>query len=186
MADVAFWAILRRAGAFVYFPPAMFDPPGTCRRLTSADSPLLEEFFRILVASGDAATFHPHPFTNEAAAWICGHCSSDPSMCDEYHAVLEEGRIVGYGMLRGWAQGYSTPSLGIAVAPGRRGHGIAGALMRYLHHVAAVRGARAIRLKVYRTNTPAIRLYCSFGYRLTPYSAAELLGQCSLDHAFAT
>lgn len=163
----------------------MNDLPATCRRLTPADASLLEAFFLNLVANGDTDLFHPHPFTAEAAASICGHSTGDPATGDEYHAVLEEGRIVGYGMLRGWAEGYSIPSLGIAVAPDRRGQGVADALMRHLHRVAAARGAPAVRLKVYRTNTRAIRLYRSLGYRLTSYSAAELLGVHSFDHTFA-
>lgn len=168
------------------FSCAVVDDPDMCRRLTSTDVPLLESFFRVLVAGGGGETFHPHPFTAEAAAWICSQSAGGPGIRDEYHAVLEAGRIVGYGMLRGWAEGYSIPSLGIAVASDRRGRGVARVLMRHLQHVATSRGATAVRLKVYRTNTPAIHLYRSLGYQLSPCSTTELLGQRSLVHAFAS
>lgn len=164
---------------------ATVETPGMHRRLTPTDAPLLEAFFRTLVSSGATDTFHPHPFTARAAAWICDQSAIDRHPTDEYHAMFEDARIVGYGMLRGWAEGYSIPSLGIAVAPDRRGRGVAGTLMRHLHRVAAARGATAIRLMVYRANTPAIQLYRSLGYQLSPCSTTELLGQRSLVHVFA-
>ncbi len=146
----------------------------------AADAPRLEAFFATLVADGTPATFHPHPFTPEAAAAICRHADSTPPPCDEYHALFEDGRIVAYGMLRGWVEGYAVPSLGIAVGPDDRGRGVARALMRHLHGVAADRGATTIRLKVYRTNAAAVRLYESLGYDLRSFSATELLGHRSL------
>lgn len=158
----------------------MISPAATFRRLTAADAPLLEEFFRGLVGSGSDVTFHPHAFDPPTAAWICGHAAGDTTACDEYHAVLEGERIVAYGMLRGWSEGYAIPSLGIAVLPECRGRGLAHRLMHHLHGVATDRGATAIRLKVYRTNTAAIRLYESLGYRLDGFSTTELLGHVPL------
>lgn len=158
----------------------MISPAATFRRLTAADAPLLEAFFRALVASGGDVTFHPHAFDAPTAALVCGHARADAHTCDEYHAVIEDERIVAYGMLRGWSEGYAVPSLGIAVLPECRRRGVAYRLMHHLHRVATDRGAPAIRLKVYRTNTAAIRLYESLGYRLGGFSDTELLGQCPL------
>lgn len=150
------------------------------RRLAAADAPLLEEFFRALVASGGDALFHPHPFDATTAARICGHAAVDATAHDEYHAVIEDDRIVAYGMLRGWTEGYAVPSLGIAVLPECRRRGLAQRLMQHLHRVAADRGATAVRLKVYRTNAAAIRLYEGLGYRLDGFTETELLGRLPL------
>ena len=157
----------------------------TFRRLMAADAPRLEAFFAALVADGTPATFHPHPFTPDTAAAICRHADSTPAPCDEYHAGFADGRIVAYGMLRGWVEGYAVPSLGIAVRPDCRGRGVARAFMQHLHGVAADRGATKIRLKVYKTNTSAIGLYESLGYELESFSATELLGHHPLAASLA-
>jgi ribosomal protein S18 acetylase RimI-like enzyme len=158
----------------------MINLAATFRRLTAADTPLLEEFFDAVVASGSDATFHPHAFDAATAARVCKHSRENAETSDEYHAVIEDGRIVAYGLLRGWSEGYSVPSLGIAVLPECRGRGVAHRLMHHLHRVAADRGATAVRLKVYRTNTAAMRLYESLGYRLEGFSDTEVLGQYPL------
>jgi len=44
-------------------------------------------------------------------------------------------------MLRGWDEGYETPSLGIAVHPDARGLGLARTFMGFLHAAASFQGA---------------------------------------------
>lgn len=135
-----------------------------------------------MTAAGDGSFFHPHPLTGAAARSICRHQHVDGGR-DEYHVMVDpdvRGRVVGYGMLRGWAEGFVVPSLGIAVHPDHRGRGIARRLMTHLHDVAAERGADRVRLRVYRDNLPAVRLYASLGYELQPHSATELLGFLTL------
>jgi len=100
--------------------------------------------------------------------------------------ALEGGRIIAYGMLRGWSEGYAIPSLGIAVLPECRRRGVARQLMHHLHEVAADRGAASVRLTVYRENRAASLLYESFGYRLTPCSDHELRGHLSLSPTLST
>jgi ribosomal protein S18 acetylase RimI-like enzyme len=75
------------------------------------------------------------------------------------------GRVVAFGMLRGWAEGYDVPSLGIAIAAGEEGHGYGRALMNVLASLARGRGATRIRLRVAGDNIRAQRLYRSCGYR---------------------
>jgi ribosomal protein S18 acetylase RimI-like enzyme len=53
--------------------------------------------------------------------------------------------------------------------------------MDHLHAVAAERGAPRVRLKVYRNNRAAIRLYESLAYEFEPFSETELLGFRSLS-----
>jgi ribosomal protein S18 acetylase RimI-like enzyme len=47
--------------------------------------------------------------------------------------------------------------------------------MEHLHDVARARGATRVRLKVYRENTPAVRLYEAFGYSFEA-EGDELIG----------
>ena len=120
----------------------------------------LVEFFAHLRATGEDSRFHPHPFTAEAARDRCRYTGEDV-----YCAALAGGRVLGYGMLRGWDQGFAVPSLGIAVHADVRRIGLGRAMMLYLHAEARRRGAPAIRLKVYPANAAALQLYRSLGYQ---------------------
>jgi len=163
------------------------------RQAAPDDEAALADFFAALAASGDERLFHPHPLTREAAHGICWHqASARGTACDEYRIAIDEfdeqsssGQIVGYGILRGWSEGFSVPSLGIAVHPDHRGRGIARRMMGHLHDVASSRGAPRVRLKVYRHNTNALSLYRSLGYEFEHHSDTELLGFRPLSQRFA-
>ena len=75
----------------------------------------------------------------------------------------DKGRVVAFGMLRGWAQGYEVPSLGIATYPQGRGYGRG--MMAALESVARERGATRIRLRVHADNVRARALYDGLGYQ---------------------
>jgi ribosomal protein S18 acetylase RimI-like enzyme len=119
----------------------------------------LTEFFASLTASGDDLRFHPHPFTKAAAEE-----RADYGGKDVYCVATVGARVLGYGLLRGWDEGYAVPSLGIAIHPDARGLGLGRALMLYLHVEATRRRAPRIRLKVYPDNEAAVALYRSLGY----------------------
>src|SRR5205823_2006359 len=80
----------------------------------------LAAFFEALRANGDERTFHPHPLTRDEARRRCHYRGKDL-----YYVATDGARVLGYGMLRGWDEGYAVPSLGIAIAPGCRGVGLA-------------------------------------------------------------
>jgi ribosomal-protein-alanine N-acetyltransferase len=162
------------------------------RSATPDDDAGLAGLFAALAAVGDERLFHPHPLTADVARAVCRHRDSARGGAeDEYHLAIDAhepaacGPVVGYGILRGWTEGFVVPSLGIAVHPAYRGHGIARRLMVHLHDIAARRGAERVRLKVYHHNTPAIRLYQSLGYEFQPHSDSELLGFLSLGRLAA-
>lgn len=147
------------------------SPALECRRLTPADVGALLEFLGELEAAGDAALFHPHPFTAEALAPL-----ADPACPDLYYLLREGQAVLGYGLLRGWAEGYAVPSLGIAIRARARGQGLGRALMLFLHAAAARRGADRVRLRVRRDNGAAIALYKSLGYDFAPGEGELLVG----------
>jgi ribosomal protein S18 acetylase RimI-like enzyme len=132
-------------------------------------------FLADLEANGDHVFFHPHPFDAETARML-STCESTP---DEYWLLVGD-EVLAYGMLRGWAEGYSVPSLGLAVSPRHRGRGLARAMMHHLHTRAAARGASHVRLKVARDNHAAHRLYQALGYVFREHSPTELLGTMAL------
>lgn len=139
--------------------------------LDSNHASSLANLFARLHENDDEHFFHPHPLTADEAA-----ARSSYSGRDFYCVMLLEDEVIGYGMLRGWDEGYSIPSLGIALDPATRGRGYSRVLMNFLHKIAKQRGAERIRLKVDPRNRPAIELYRSLGYVLEPQLDGQLIG----------
>jgi ribosomal-protein-alanine N-acetyltransferase len=130
------------------------------RRLTTDWKPSLLVFFHALEAVDDAGFFQPHPFTDEAIERILHNTHRDL-----YYVLVEGQEVLGYGMLRGWDEGYDVPSLGIAIHPRVRGTGLGRVFMRFLEAAAKCNGAQRARLRVKLQNTAAARLYESLGYQ---------------------
>jgi len=145
------------------------------RRLRPEMTAALADFFRAFAAGPEHAFFHPHPMTDDEARRICAYAGRDL-----YYAACAGGRVVAYGMLRGWDEGFAVPSLGIAIAPASRGQGMARPFMAFLHAAAKQRGAAEIRLTVYGDNARAVELYRRLGYVFEPKNERELVGRRSL------
>lgn len=141
------------------------------RQLSPEWAVSLAAFFSSLEQNGDAHFFHPHPFTEEQAKRLCEYTGQDL-----YYIAVADQNVVGYGMLRGWDEGYEVPSLGIAVHPRIRGLKIGLTLMEFLHAAARFRGAKRIRLKVYRDNVSARKLYEGLGYKFKEEEGPEIVG----------
>ncbi len=141
------------------------------RKLGPEWADALAEFFRALTERGDALQFHPHPLTALEAVRRCHYQGRDL-----YYILVEGERVLGYGLLRGWDEGYETPSLGIAIHPSARGEGLGTVFMHFLHAAAKWRGAKRVRLKVYPENAAAVKLYEGLGYRFTGQEAGQLVG----------
>ncbi|NJD05353.1 MAG: GNAT family N-acetyltransferase [Methylococcaceae bacterium] len=145
------------------------------RRIDPGLEGALADFFASLDQAGDYAVFHPHPFTPQQATAIA---RSDG--LDLYYAATAAGEVLGYGMLRGWDEGYAVPSLGLAVAPRHRGRGLGRLMMAFLHEAARLRGASRVRLTVYAHNASAVALYRRLGYRFSDAGEGQLLGLLEL------
>jgi len=141
----------------------------------------LADLFRALRANGDDALFYPHPLTDEHAAQLCRYAG-----LDEYFVATSESRIMGYGMLRGWDEGYSVPSLGVAVHPDHRKKGVAESLMRGLIQQARNRGAPHLRMTVADDRGSFIRFCARYGFAFSQLKPGRLLGMLDLRTAVAT
>ena len=146
------------------------------RRVTPADELSLADIFEAIVGGGDAQYFHPHPLT-KAEAHRLAHYEGQ----DLYYVAADGTNVQAYGMLRGWDEGYAIPSLGIIVHPAARGHGLGKLLMLFLHAAARTRGAKKIRLKVYRHNLSARQLYEHLGYRFDTEEQGQIVGLLDLS-----
>lgn len=151
--------------------PTRNPPCFECRRLSPEWEGPLAEFFRLLRETGDNDYFHPHPFDDEEAEKRAHYTGKDL-----YYILVEGERVLGYGMLRGWDEGYEIPSLGIAVRPSARGTGLGLAFMHFLHAAARRLGAERVRLKVHPGNAKAVKLYEELGYSFGSEEAEQLVG----------
>ena len=127
----------------------------------SSDEGALAALFQaIALDAGALEHFRPHPFTASEA-----HARANYIGQDLYALMTYSREVVGYGMLRGWDEGFRIPSLGIYIPRPHRGTGASRVLMNYLQFAAKLKGAEGIRLKVHDDNERAFRLYSSLGYR---------------------
>lgn len=122
----------------------------------------LSELFEALVASGDNEYFHPHPLTKAEAVSCARYQGRDLYFVQTLNQV-----VVGYGMLRGWDEGYAIPSLGLAIHPDYRNQGLGKHFVWFLHDEARKKGATQVMLKVYVANPRAVHLYRKCGYRFS-------------------
>ncbi len=146
------------------------------RQLRADDAQGLGELLEELREDPASAHFHPHPFTRDAARHIA---ERDGIRRDSYFgAFLEDGSLIGYGMLRGWDEGYEIPSFGVAVSVAHRGSGLGRRLLRHAISIARRRGAPSVMLKVHPANPNARRLYESEGFifDLTPLEGGQIKG----------
>lgn len=130
-----------------------------CRRLDPQWRTGIGELCRALEAAGDTATFRPHGFDDGALDRLVNYTGQDL-----YYVMVAGPSVVGYGLLRGWDEGYAIPSLGIAIHPSCRRSGLGVALMHFLHAAARWRGATKVRLRVREDNVAAKSLYRQLGY----------------------
>jgi ribosomal protein S18 acetylase RimI-like enzyme len=135
--------------------------------------------FEELAADPAARGFHPHAMTRAEAVRIvnlavAGH--------DRYFAAFVGDRMAGYGMLRGWDEGYAIPTFGVAVRPAFRGAGLGRRLLRFAIACARERGAAKVMLKVHLDNRSARHLYESEGFVFEQMSddPAQVKGLLSL------
>jgi RimJ/RimL family protein N-acetyltransferase len=144
--------------------------------ISPSDEDALAALFDVIASDPASEHFHPHPFTASEA-----HARAHYVGRDLYALMTFSGEVVGYGMLRGWDEGYSIPSLGIYIARLHRGTGASRVLMNYLQFGAWLKGAKAVRLKVHEDNERAFRLYTSLGYRFHDKPEnGQLVGVCKL------
>jgi ribosomal-protein-alanine N-acetyltransferase len=145
------------------------------RVLRDEDSSLLADFFDMVKSNGDDLFFHPHELSVNEAQRICNHTGQDI-----YYGLWVGTKLVGYAILRGWDDGYTAPSLGIALHPSYQGQGLGKMFMHFLHAAAKCYGASQVRLKVYPKNERALHLYRNLGYQFLGTENNQLIGTIDL------
>jgi ribosomal protein S18 acetylase RimI-like enzyme len=135
----------------------------------------LRDFFSRIDTPEIRNHFSPHELTDRQAERLCRYQGTD-----QYFAAVDDGRILAYGMLRGWDEGHEIPSLGICIDPGYHRVGLGDLMMAHLVCVARMKGAPSVRLNVKRDNARAIALYRKVGFALAPLDGEYLTGTLDL------
>src|SRR5690606_20438352 len=113
-------------------------PTIECVLLRPGREQALARFFAALAAAGDDVFFHPH-----ASDFASLRAIAEQPGKDLYLVFVAGDDVHAYGLLRGWNEGYAIPSLGVAVHPDARAHGLGRLVMDYLEAMARHRGSPA-------------------------------------------
>lgn len=140
------------------------------RPLRRGDEGELEQFFSIIDNAATRRVFHPHAFDAATARNICSSSGKDAFIgCFDDST----GAIVGYGLMRGWDEGFEVPSIGLCLLPEQKGRGLGRRLLEYLLAHCRQQGAPKAILKVRPENAAAIRLYETTGFEIDPGRTAN-------------
>jgi len=142
------------------------------RKISEVDSGKLLKFFSEIVENQDDIFFHPHAFDKETVEYICVNYKGK----DLYYVIYLNFDIVGYGILRGWDEGYDIPSLGIILSKKIRGSHISKNFMEFLHLVAKNKGSKSIRIKFNNKNVAIKSLAKKLGYSFKELNESTSLG----------
>jgi ribosomal protein S18 acetylase RimI-like enzyme len=142
------------------------------RTVESGDYEELVRFFDANSVPQVIRQFHPFPLSASTARYIARN-----KHLDRYYVAVLRGRIIALCMLRGWDDGYSTPSFGILVDHRFHARGIGRKMTEFAISEAGVLGCRQVRLSVYASNEVALRLYASLGFEERVRESVLVMGQ---------
>lgn len=120
--------------------------------------------------NSDLNFFYPHDMSRESLNSMLEHKKKDI-----YKIVIHKDKIIGYGILRGWDEGFEIPSLGIIIDKDFRGIGLSKTLMRFLEVNAKLMSSKKIRIVVHKNNQIAYNLYRSLNYEFEVYNLDQLI-----------
>lgn len=157
------------------------DPEIVFERLTSSHVPALHRMLETFVSEPAAKYFTPHSFELAALRRLAAHHGDDLYFLAFLQHPAENRALCGYGILRGWEEGFNVPSLGIVIHRDYRAIGLGRKFMLFLHSAAREKGANNVRLTVDAGNENALALYRSLGYQFeTMPNSSRLVGVAPL------
>jgi ribosomal protein S18 acetylase RimI-like enzyme len=142
------------------------------RAVERADYEQLTRFFAENNVTQVTRHFKPFPLDSGTAYHIA--CARH---LDRYYVALAGERVVGLSMLRGWDDGYQTPSFGLIVDVIVHACGVGKRMTEYAIAEAKRIGCHRVRLSVYASNPIAIKLYSSLGFVEHAREAVVVMGE---------
>ena len=142
------------------------------RWIHQEDSEALAHFFHRNNLEEVTQYFHPFPLDDESARVIC--CAGG---LDRFLGAFDGEKLVGLTMLRGWDKGFAIPSLGVLVDVAYRRLGLGRRLVQEAISEGKRSNAPGIILSVYASNSVAVRLFSSLGFRESDRSPSYVKGR---------
>ncbi len=136
-------------------------PIEVIRLVKTTDYEPLVHFFENNVTPEVLRHFHPFPLSSDSARRIALTTHRDRY----YVAVINSGEIAGLCMLRGWDEGYESPSFGVIVDQKYQKQGLGRSMTEFAIAEARRLNVERVRLSVNESNTHAKRLYESLGFK---------------------
>ncbi|MBN2305156.1 MAG: GNAT family N-acetyltransferase [Anaerolineae bacterium] len=103
--------------------------------------------------------FTAFPLTRETARQIALDDHED-----RYYLALQDHRIVGLVMLRGWDEGYDVPSIGIFIDYRRQGEGLGRCAVEFVVEEARRLGCKRARATHYAANQRMGHIFETLGF----------------------
>ena len=128
-------------------------------RIGPSQAAALTRLFTRSAGTDTARQFDPFPLNEQTARMI-----AQRPHADLYFAGESNGELIGMTMLRGWEEGYETPSFGILVDRAHRGRGVGRRMTELTIEQARAAGCARVRLSVYASNRRAHGLYQRLGF----------------------
>lgn len=129
------------------------------RKVQSNDRSLLGDFFLTNNVPIILENFTAFPLTLETVDNICLKPHKD-----KYYIYIEDNKIKGFSMLRGWDEGFEIPSFGIFIDYRELGLGLGRIVLKLTLDECFRIGCKKVRLSVYAKNQSAVNLYTKFGF----------------------
>lgn len=145
-----------------------------CRLLSPEFADGLGDFFEICRKNGDEKFFHPHPLTRKEAYRLAHYNGKDA-----YYVLLFNGEVIGYGLERGYDEGYEVPTSGRLLHPDFRNCGIGTIFIRFLYASAFLRGADEILIHIEPDNMNSLVQSTKVGHILE-FDGKRFLGRTKL------
>lgn len=136
------------------------------REITQSDQAKLTKFFLSNRVPEVENSFTAFPLSSETAEYIATVAHKD-----KYFIYAENGKFLGFSMLRGWDEGFSIPSFGIFVDHLCQGRGLGKFILKLTMGEAEKIGCKKVRLSVYASNRAGIHIYQDFGFTETERQA---------------
>lgn len=122
--------------------------------------PQIKKFFKEIENN---EFFRPHSFGSDYAKTIAEYKGKN-----HYYFLIDEdeqGRILGYTVLRGLEERWKDKCIGVCICPDERRRGYAEILCRFIELVAKRKGLCRLRLHAHKRNHQALFLYKKLGYK---------------------
>jgi len=145
-----------------------------CRLLSPEFADSLGDLFEVCQKNGDERFFYPHSLTREEAYRL-----SHYEGADAYYVLLFDEEVIGYGLERGYDEGYGVPTSGRLIHPQFRDCGIGTMFTRFLYASAFLRGADEILVHIEPDNIASLVQNMKMGHA-PDFDGKRFCGKASL------